>query len=54
MYSLSYIKQLLALENKPFQEQELVDIAIDSRAILEGKRTLFIAIKACIEMDMIL
>ena len=46
MYPLSYIQQILGLENKPFQEQELVDIAIDSRAILEGKRTLFIAIKA--------
>lgn len=46
MFALSYIQQILGLENKSFHEQELLDIATDSRAILEGKRTLFVAIKA--------
>jgi alanine racemase len=46
MYTLSYIQQILGLETSAVQEQELVDIVIDSRAILEGKRSLFVAIKA--------
>ena len=46
MYALSYIRQILGLETSAVQDQELVDIVIDSRAILEGKRSLFVAIKA--------
>jgi len=54
MYTLSYIRQILGLETSAVQDQELVDIVIDSRAILEGKRSLFVAIKASHRTDMIL
>ncbi|MEY4280927.1 MAG: hypothetical protein RLZ39_339 [Bacteroidota bacterium] len=46
MYKLSYIQHILGLESKSFQDQEIDEIAIDSRTILQATHTLFVAIKA--------